>query len=96
MPVRTKEYKWQLAYSTVVHGTSLKTLYRNMAGLDNPVMLVVKDMQNKVGLSSRSTSKTAGHHPNRFVQPIVYFAVILDAIVVHLPPLFNYDFYFDA
>ncbi|CAL8356943.1 unnamed protein product [Arctogadus glacialis] len=48
MPARTKGYKWQLAYSTVVHGTSLKTLYRNMSGLDKPVMLVVKDMQNKV------------------------------------------------
>ncbi|KAG7272243.1 hypothetical protein CRUP_001521 [Coryphaenoides rupestris] len=48
MPARTQGYPWHLAYSTAVHGTSLKTLYRNMAGLDNPVLLVIKDMQNKV------------------------------------------------
>ncbi|KAJ3598517.1 hypothetical protein NHX12_002028 [Muraenolepis orangiensis] len=48
VPARTQGYPWQLAYSTMVHGTSLKTLYRNMAGLDNPVLLVIRDMQNKV------------------------------------------------
>ena len=70
MPVRTKGYKWQLAYSTVVHGTSLKTLYRNMAGLDNPVMLVIKDMQNKVGLSPCFMSKTECHHSTVLVNPL--------------------------
>ncbi|XP_077432577.1 TLD domain-containing protein 2 isoform X1 [Vanacampus margaritifer] len=48
MPERTQGYQWQLVYSTAVHGSSLKTLYRNMAGLDSPVLLVVKDMQKKV------------------------------------------------
>ncbi|XP_019751253.1 nuclear receptor coactivator 7 isoform X2 [Hippocampus comes] len=48
MPERTQGYRWQLVYSTAVHGSSLKTLYRNMAGLDSPVLLVVKDMQKKV------------------------------------------------
>ncbi|XP_029928119.1 nuclear receptor coactivator 7 isoform X2 [Myripristis murdjan] len=48
MPARTKGYPWQLVYSTAVHGTSLKTLYRNMAAFDNPVLLVIKDMHNKV------------------------------------------------
>ncbi|XP_030014530.1 nuclear receptor coactivator 7 isoform X1 [Sphaeramia orbicularis] len=48
MPPRTQGYPWHLAYSTAVHGSSLKTLYRNMAGLDSPVLLVIKDMQKKV------------------------------------------------
>ncbi|XP_026150129.1 nuclear receptor coactivator 7 isoform X2 [Mastacembelus armatus] len=48
MPARTQGYPWQLVYSTAVHGSSLKTLYRNMAGLDSPVLLVIKDMHKKV------------------------------------------------
>ncbi|XP_037128884.1 nuclear receptor coactivator 7 isoform X1 [Syngnathus acus] len=48
MPDRTQVCEWQLVYSTAVHGSSLKTLYRNMAGLDGPVLLVVKDTQKKV------------------------------------------------
>ncbi|XP_042345976.1 nuclear receptor coactivator 7 isoform X1 [Plectropomus leopardus] len=48
MPARTQGYPWQLVYSTAIHGSSLKTLYRNMAGLDSPVLLVIKDMDKKV------------------------------------------------
>ncbi|XP_039869054.1 nuclear receptor coactivator 7-like isoform X3 [Simochromis diagramma] len=48
MPARTRGYQWQLVYSTAVHGSSLKTLYRNMAEVDSPVLLVVKDMHKKV------------------------------------------------
>lgn len=48
MPARTQGYPWQLVYSTAVHGSSLKTLYRKMAGLDSPVLLVIKDMHKKV------------------------------------------------
>ncbi|KAM6995539.1 nuclear receptor coactivator 7 isoform 1-T1 [Tautogolabrus adspersus] len=48
MPARTQGYPWQLVYSTAIHGSSLKTLYRNMVGLDSPVLLVIKDMQQKV------------------------------------------------
>ncbi|XP_008275183.1 nuclear receptor coactivator 7 [Stegastes partitus] len=48
MPARTQGYPWHLVYSTAVHGSSLKTLYRNMAGLDSPVLLVIKDMHKKV------------------------------------------------
>ncbi|XP_070691646.1 nuclear receptor coactivator 7 isoform X2 [Pempheris klunzingeri] len=48
MPARCQGYSWQLVYSTAIHGSSLKTLYRNMAGLDSPVLLVIKDMHKKV------------------------------------------------
>lgn len=41
-------YHWRLAYSTVKHGTSLKTLYRNLSTVDSPVLLVIKDMDKRV------------------------------------------------
>ncbi|XP_050391747.2 nuclear receptor coactivator 7 isoform X1 [Patella vulgata] len=43
LPPRTIGYPWTLVYSSEVHGFSLKTLYRNMQGLDSPVLLVVED-----------------------------------------------------
>ncbi|XP_055997401.1 nuclear receptor coactivator 7-like isoform X6 [Ostrea edulis] len=43
MPPRTIGYPWTLVYSTEQHGFSLKTLYRDMHGVDSPVMLLVKD-----------------------------------------------------
>nr|DBA26636.1 TPA: hypothetical protein GDO54_010875 [Pyxicephalus adspersus] len=48
LPARVQGYPWHLVYSTQLHGTSLKTLYRNLASLDCPVLLVVKDMDNQV------------------------------------------------
>lgn len=48
LPARTQGYPWRLVYSTAVHGTSLRTLYRNMACIDRPVLLVIKDTQNQV------------------------------------------------
>jgi len=48
IPARTQGYPWQLVYSTAINGSSLRTLYRNMASLDSPVLLVIKDMHKKV------------------------------------------------
>ncbi|XP_014844692.1 PREDICTED: TLD domain-containing protein 2-like [Poecilia mexicana] len=48
LPPRTQGYPWHLVYSTINHGSSLKTLYRNMADLDSPVLLVIRDMHKKV------------------------------------------------
>uniref|UniRef100_A0A8D2JCG1 Nuclear receptor coactivator 7 n=1 Tax=Varanus komodoensis TaxID=61221 RepID=A0A8D2JCG1_VARKO len=45
---RVQGYPWRLVYSTQEHGTSLKTLYRRSTSLDNPVLLVIKDMDNQV------------------------------------------------
>ena len=50
LPARVQGYPWRLAYSTLEHGTSLKTLYRKSAALDSPVLLVIKDMDNQVRL----------------------------------------------
>ncbi|KAM6954079.1 nuclear receptor coactivator 7, partial [Aplochiton taeniatus] len=48
LPARVQGYCWRLAYSTVEHGTSLKTLYRSLADVESPVLLVVKDMDSQV------------------------------------------------
>ncbi|NXY01411.1 NCOA7 protein, partial [Pteruthius melanotis] len=48
LPARVQGYPWHLAYSTLEHGTSLKTLYRKSASLDSPVLLVIKDMDNQI------------------------------------------------
>ncbi|OBS66174.1 hypothetical protein A6R68_05288, partial [Neotoma lepida] len=40
LPARVQGYPWRLAYSTLEHGTSLKTLYRKSASLDSPVLLI--------------------------------------------------------
>ncbi|KAG1941830.1 nuclear receptor coactivator 7 isoform X1 [Pimephales promelas] len=48
LPARVQGYPWRLVYSTVVHGTSLKTLYRNLTELDCPVLMVIKDMDNQI------------------------------------------------
>ncbi|KAK3590702.1 hypothetical protein CHS0354_008040 [Potamilus streckersoni] len=48
LPPRTVGYPWTLIYSTDKHGFSLKTLYRCMLGLDSPILLVVKDTDDKV------------------------------------------------
>lgn len=48
LPARVQGYPWKLAYSTEKHGTSLKTLYRNLADVDSPVLLVIKDMDNQI------------------------------------------------
>ncbi|KAA0708168.1 Nuclear receptor coactivator 7 140 kDa estrogen receptor-associated protein [Triplophysa tibetana] len=48
LPARVQGYPWRLVYSTVVHGTSLKTLYRNLLDVDCPVLLVIRDMNNQM------------------------------------------------
>ncbi|XP_070292062.1 nuclear receptor coactivator 7 isoform X2 [Salvelinus sp. IW2-2015] len=48
LPARVQGYPWRLAYSTVEHGTSLKTLYRSLLEVDSPVLLVIKDMNNQL------------------------------------------------
>ncbi|XP_071019231.1 nuclear receptor coactivator 7-like isoform X2 [Oncorhynchus clarkii lewisi] len=48
LPARVQGYPWRLAYSTVEHGTSLKTLYRSLLEVDSPVLLVIKDMDNQL------------------------------------------------
>merc|ERR1719427_2369480 len=48
LPSRTVGHSWELIYSTTLHGISLSTLYRNFHGYDTPVLIVVKDENQKV------------------------------------------------
>ncbi|XP_061602659.1 nuclear receptor coactivator 7 isoform X1 [Cololabis saira] len=48
LPARVQGYPWRVAYSTEKHGSSLKTLYRNLAEVDSPVLLVIKDMDHQI------------------------------------------------
>lgn len=48
LPGRTVGYPWTLIYSTDKHGFSLKTLYRDMVGLDSPILIAVKDTNDNV------------------------------------------------
>lgn len=59
-------YPWRLAYSTEKHGTSLKTLYRNLADVDSPVLLVIKDMEDQVE-NSGTLSPSCGEKCRKMV-----------------------------
>ncbi|XP_061610489.1 nuclear receptor coactivator 7 isoform X1 [Phyllopteryx taeniolatus] len=62
LPARVQGYPWRLAYSTVKHGTSLKTLYRNLLDVDAPVLLVVKDLDRQIfGAFSTHPFKISEH-----------------------------------
>ncbi|XP_035000324.1 nuclear receptor coactivator 7 isoform X1 [Hippoglossus stenolepis] len=62
LPARVQGYPWRLAYSTVKHGTSLKTLYRNLAMVDSPVLLVIRDMDGQIfGAFSTHPFKVSEH-----------------------------------
>ncbi|KAJ8322197.1 hypothetical protein KUTeg_000668 [Tegillarca granosa] len=62
MPARTIGYPWTLIYSTEKHGFSLKTMYRDMVGIDSPILLVVKDtMDNVFGAMTSCELKVSDH-----------------------------------
>jgi hypothetical protein len=54
LPPRTIGYKWQLVYSTALHGISLNTLYREVVHLDCPVLMVIRDTDGAVSLAMNS------------------------------------------
>lgn len=63
LPARVQGYPWRLVYSTVVHGTSLKTLYRNLMDVDCPVLLVIRDMNNQIfGAFSTHPFRVSEHY----------------------------------
>ncbi len=45
---RAVGYNWVLSFSTEEHGFSLNTLYRKLADVEGPCLIVVKDTANNV------------------------------------------------
>ena len=56
LPSRTVGHSWELVYSTMIHGITLSTLYRNFQGYDSPVLIVVKDEHQRVSVQSETCS----------------------------------------
>ncbi|XP_077561108.1 TLD domain-containing protein mustard isoform X4 [Haemaphysalis longicornis] len=48
LPARAESYSWALVYSTLKHGFSLKTLYREMLKIESPILLAVLDTEGAV------------------------------------------------
>ncbi|XP_075743343.1 nuclear receptor coactivator 7 isoform X3 [Rhipicephalus microplus] len=48
LPARAESYSWALVYSTLKHGFSLKTLYREMLKTESPILLTVLDTEGAV------------------------------------------------
>lgn len=48
LPARAESYSWALVYSTLKHGFSLKTLYREMLKFETPILLAVLDTEGAV------------------------------------------------
>ena len=48
LPARAEGYTWSLLYSTSKHGFSLKSLYREMAKVESPVLMVIQDTQGSI------------------------------------------------
>ncbi|TRY88991.1 hypothetical protein DNTS_032292 [Danionella cerebrum] len=63
LPARVQAHPWHLLYSTDLHGTSLKTLYRNLLEVERPVLLVVKDSDSQVfGAFSTHPFRVSEHY----------------------------------
>ncbi|XP_061649967.1 nuclear receptor coactivator 7 isoform X2 [Phyllopteryx taeniolatus] len=48
LPPKTVGHTWQLTYSTSLHGSSLKSLYRKVSATDSPALVVIKDALDEV------------------------------------------------
>ena len=64
LPARAVGYPWRLIYSSDKHGFSLQTLYRFMAAVESPVLLLIKDSNDRV------RSGVAPPHPHTPPPPL--------------------------
>ncbi|XP_071964022.1 oxidation resistance protein 1-like isoform X2 [Antedon mediterranea] len=62
MPARIEGHSWCLMFCTEEHGFSLKSLYRKMQGTEGPMLIVVKDTDNRLfGALTNSPMKISDH-----------------------------------
>lgn len=52
LPARAEGYSWSLIFSTSQHGFALNSLYRKMARLESPVLIVIEDTEHNVSVIS--------------------------------------------
>ncbi|XP_076392430.1 TLD domain-containing protein mustard isoform X3 [Megachile rotundata] len=48
LPARAEGYLWSLVFSTSQHGFSLNSMYRKMAKIESPILLVIEDTEGNV------------------------------------------------
>lgn len=56
LPARAEGYQWTLVFSTSQHGFSLNSMYRKMAKIESPILLVIEDTEGNVSFLFLSSS----------------------------------------
>ncbi|KAL0103367.1 hypothetical protein PUN28_017552 [Cardiocondyla obscurior] len=62
LPARAEGYQWTLVFSTSQHGFSLNSMYRKMAKVESPILLVVEDTEGSVFGALTSCSLHVSDH----------------------------------
>ncbi|XP_066600024.1 nuclear receptor coactivator 7 isoform X5 [Prorops nasuta] len=62
LPARAEGYLWTLIFSTSQHGFSLNSMYRKMARLESPILLVIEDTEGNVFGALTSCSLHVSDH----------------------------------
>lgn len=50
LPARAEGYSWSLVFSTSQNGFSLNSLYRKLARIESPILIVIQDTENNVSI----------------------------------------------
>ncbi|XP_016837980.1 oxidation resistance protein 1 isoform X4 [Nasonia vitripennis] len=62
LPARAEGYLWTLVFSTSQHGFSLNSMYRKMAKIESPILLVIEDTEGNVFGALTSCSLRVSDH----------------------------------
>ncbi|KRG00109.1 uncharacterized protein Dwil_GK14284, isoform C [Drosophila willistoni] len=62
LPARAEGYSWSLIFSTSQHGFALNSLYRKMARLESPILIVIEDTEHNVFGALTSCSLHVSDH----------------------------------
>lgn len=58
LPARAEGYQWTLVFSTSQHGFSLNSMYRKMAKVESPILLVIEDTEGNVSFLFLNLNKS--------------------------------------
>ncbi|XP_017753687.1 PREDICTED: nuclear receptor coactivator 7 isoform X4 [Eufriesea mexicana] len=62
LPARAEGYLWTVVFSTSQHGFSLNSMYRKMAKIESPILLVIEDTEGNVFGALTSCSLHVSDH----------------------------------